>query len=303
MISREKYVTSSLELHLFFMRVMKEHAIFLEAGLGPKNSKIAKELDKCKGNLEKLLFDVVKLSKGRVRQSIVDSGEVFTDYTLETEKKTEHYTGININSKITTMEKDLMCAPKKGIDSKVASCVKDINNKAIKLIDELIDLKMKILDDVLCCKIFTSNYPSLVEHTIEEAKLYRSYIDDIECNRDIDEVNISKIEAFWNEIMMEHSLFIRGLLDPSEYELINTAHEFAFEFNELIQQLNNVTNVTIDNVTHETLKETTRLRDFKEEGTKGIMNCNIKSLILPLLSDHVLREANHYIRILRCYEK
>ncbi|STB61059.1 Protein of uncharacterised function (DUF2935) [Clostridium perfringens] len=181
------------------MRVMKEHAIFLEAGLGPKNSKLAKELDKCKGNLEKLLFDVVKLSKGRVRQSIVDSGEVFTEYTLETEKKTEHYTGININSKITTMEKDLMCAPKKGIDSKVASCVKDINNKAIKLIDELIDLKMKILDDVLCCKIFTSNYPSLVEHTIEEAKLYRSYID---------EVDISKTEAFWNEIMMEHSLYI-----------------------------------------------------------------------------------------------
>ena len=92
-----------------------------------------------------------------------------------------------------------MCAPKKGIDSKVASCVKDINNKAIKLIDELIDLKMKILDDVLCCKIFTSNYPSLVEHTIEEAKLYRSYID---------EVDISKTEAFWNEIMMEHSLYI-----------------------------------------------------------------------------------------------
>ncbi len=233
---------------------MKEHAIFLEAGLGPKNSKMAKELDKCKGNLEKLLLDVVKLSKGRVRQSIVDSGEVFTDYTLETEKKTEHYTGININSKITTMEKDLMCAPKKSIDSKVASCVKDINNKAIKLLDELIDLKMKILDDVLCCKIFTSNYPSLVEHTIEEAKLYRSYIDDIECNRDIDEVNISKTEAFWNEIMMEHALFIRGLLDPSEYELINTANEFALEFNELIQQLNNVTKVTIDNVTHETLK-------------------------------------------------
>ncbi len=153
---------------------MKEHPVLLEAGLGAKNSKLAKELDKCKGNLEKLLFDVVKLSKRRVRQSIADSGEIFTDYTLETEKKTEHYTGININSKITTMEKDLMCAPKKSIDSKVASCVKDI-----KLLDELIDLKMKILDDVLCCKIFTSNYPSLVENIIEEAKLYRSYIDNI----------------------------------------------------------------------------------------------------------------------------
>ena len=31
----------------------------------------------------------------------------------------------------------------------------------------------------------------------------------------------------------------------------------------------------------------------------GINDCKIKSLILPLLADHVLREANHYLRILK----
>ena len=41
-------------------------------------------------------------------------------------------------------------------------------------------------------------------------------------------------------------------------------------------------------------------RDFKEAGARGILNCKIESLILPLLADHVLREANHYIRILQC---
>lgn len=44
--------------------------------------------------------------------------------------------------------------------------------------------------------------------------------------------------------------------------------------------------------------EVIKLRDFKEEATKGILGCKIKSVILPLLADHVVREANHYIRLL-----
>ena len=52
-------------------------------------------------------------------------------------------------------------------------------------------------------------------------------------------------------------------------------------------------------LTPETLEETLKYRDFKAAGTKGILDSNIASIILPLLADHVLREANHYIRILR----
>ena len=42
-----------------------------------------------------------------------------------------------------------------------------------------------------------------------------------------------------------------------------------------------------------------RFKDFKQAGTEGIAACKIRSIILPLLADHVLREANHYIRLLR----
>ena len=40
------------------------------------------------------------------------------------------------------------------------------------------------------------------------------------------------------------------------------------------------------------------IREFKTAGTEGITDCKIRSIILPLLADHVLREANHYLRIL-----
>ncbi|WP_334291621.1 DUF2935 domain-containing protein [Metaclostridioides mangenotii] len=38
MINGQKYVVLSLELHLFFARIMKEHGVFLEAGFTPKDS-------------------------------------------------------------------------------------------------------------------------------------------------------------------------------------------------------------------------------------------------------------------------
>ena len=81
--------------------------------------------------------------------------------------------------------------------------------------------------------------------------------------------------------------------------MINTANNFAQEYNNLLMETINATDATMTNVKNKTIEETTRYRDFKEAGTRGIDACEIRSVILPLLADHVLREANHYLRILR----
>lgn len=302
MISSKKYVILSLELHLFFARIMKEHSLFLEAGFTPKNSKLAKEANGCKEQFEKILLDAVKLSGGRVRESVIESGEIFTEYTLSTERKTQFYTGIDINTKITEMEKKLDCINDKDIDSRTTRSVRELNNRAMKSLNGLIDLKRRVLDGMLCCKLFTVNYPLLIEHIIREAKLYRSYISNLEMNEDINDEDIRNTELFWDQIMMEHALFIRGLLDPSEEKLIDTSNDLANEFKELIEKAKNMTDMTMNDITRDTLLQTVKIRDFKKAGTDGIINCKIKSIILPLLADHVLREANHYIRILNNYD-
>ena len=98
--------------------------------------------------------------------------------------------------------------------------------------------------------------------------------------------------------MMEHALFIRGLLDPSETELIQTADRFALEYHLLLEKARRQ-DLRANGLTKETLEETLQYSKFKAAGAKGILDCRISSIILPLLADHVLREANHYIRILQ----
>ena len=200
------------------------------------------------------------------------------------------------------MEKKLDCINDKDIDSRTTRSVRELNNRAMKSLNGLIDLKRRVLDGMLCCKLFTVNYPLLIEHIIREAKLYRSYISNLEMNEDINDEDIRNTELFWDQIMMEHALFIRGLLDPSEEKLIDTSNDLANEFKELIEKAKNMTDMTMNDITRDTLLQTVKIRDFKKAGTDGIINCKIKSIILPLLADHVLREANHYIRILNNYD-
>ena len=114
--------------------------------------------------------------------------------------------------------------------------VRQINERSIWLLDQLIDFKERILCQVRNGNLFTTNYPLLIEHILREAKLYRSTIQNLlnqtcSCYQDL-----FQTEVFWNRIMMEHALFIRGLLDPSEEQLIDTADEFANNYKRLLMK-------------------------------------------------------------------
>lgn len=299
MLSNEEYVILSLELHLFFARIMKEHSLFLEAGFTPKNADLAREADRFKTTFETLLSRAVDLSNGVVRPMVLASGEIVTDFTLGSEQKTQNFTGIPINQSITVREAQLQSGTNPNITPALIENVRRLNQNVVVAINGLINFKTNLLNDVLSCNIFTVNYPLLLEHILREARLYHDYLIELENKESIENGNLEETELFWDQIMMEHALFIRGLLDPTEDELIMTADNFAGEYALLIERAQNATDQTLGSVTNDTLRETIRFRDFKQAGTEGIAACKIRSIILPLLADHVLREANHYIRLLR----
>ena len=103
----QRYVTLSLELHLYFLRIMKEHSLFLEAGFTPQDSGLAYEAEQYKCEFEKLLAYTVGVSNGIIRPNVLNSGELITEFTFGTEAKTQMFTGIEINSSITNIEAGL----------------------------------------------------------------------------------------------------------------------------------------------------------------------------------------------------
>lgn len=292
----ENYVTRSLELHLFFARIMKEHSLFLRAGFTPANADFAEKAEHFKEEFEKLLCQALELSNDIISPDVIRSCELVTEFTALAEKKTECLTGIEINTNITEKTAKLTANRRSGIISARFNQVQALNRKAIMLIEALISFKEEILQNVLKCNMFTANYPLLIEHIIREAKLYCKYVKLLERDGDLNYRTMKDTEAFWNRIMMEHAMFIRGLLDPCEAELFCTADEFAKDYAKLLDSCKCAQNKTLRS---DSLEKTVKFREFKTAGTQGITQCKIRSVILPLLADHVLREANHYIRLLK----
>lgn len=284
------YVQSSLELHLFFARIMKEHSFFLEVAF-PQNEKemkqIAREFQDAFSNI---LNQVIDLANGNITNELLNSNEFVTKNTLEAEQKSSSLTGTPIYTNLTIKELQLKSGQINN-NYEIMYNMQQINRKALPLIENLIDFKNNILSQVLTCKLFTTNYPLLITHITNEAKMYYQLLSEIEQNNTT--INEYEQQLFWDKIMKEHAEFIRGLLDPSEKELIELANTFANQYEDILN------NHTINNLEQLSLNKTIEFQKFKETGETGILNCDIKSIIVPLLADHVLREANHFIRILK----
>ena len=130
-----------------------------------------------------------------------------------------------------------MGACKDGISRSLVDEVSRINKRAIRLIADLIEFKATILENVLDCKMFTVNYPLLIDHIMREAKLYLEMVKKLQSQGCINlRKDALEQEAFWNRIMAEHAKFIRGLLDPTERELFDIADDFGCEFDKLTKE-------------------------------------------------------------------
>ncbi len=299
----KEYVILSLETHLFFGRIMKEHSLFLLAGFPAKETAFIRRADQFREEFEEGLRRTIKLADGIVSESVLCSGEVVTEFTKKAECQTENLTGIPIDGKITEAEERLRAGNCGTINRETVLQVRRLNQQMLRSLNGLISFKEEILREVTRCRLYTTNYPLLIEHILREAKLYREMILELEQRGKIAAPDLRNLELFWNQIMMEHAQFIRGLLDPTECELMETADGFAKDYCRLLEEARRQDCKAMNALTAKTLQTTRQYQQFKTAGTEGITGCEIRSVILPLLADHVLREANHYLRILECARK
>ena len=103
----DRFVSVSLETHLFFGRIMKEHSFFLMAGFPSINVSHIRTADWFRMQFENLLWETVEISDGVVSNEVLESGEIRTEFTLEAEKITSRLTGIPIEIQITQAEEKL----------------------------------------------------------------------------------------------------------------------------------------------------------------------------------------------------
>lgn len=257
-LTEQLFVERSLTENKFWLRIMKEHALFLGEGFNQKDL------------------------------NLIQQTERFYHYFEQQEKKAYQVPN-NVE------------------------LVRKLNEESIELVHGFRNFKRNLLILIINCKVSGFNFPLLVDHIAREAEYFMRTLKKF--NKGILEPIQDAIineNVFWLKIMMEHSRFIGSLLDQSERNLVKTSLKFGDDFETLLNQARDVESMLyrkqptypiIGKMNKDSENATTELQSFKKAGLDLIKSCQIKSVINPLLADHVLREAGHFLYMIRILEE
>ncbi|WP_134687057.1 DUF2935 domain-containing protein [Brevibacillus migulae] len=187
----------------------------------------------------------------------------------------------------------------------------EFNNVVHNAVCHIYVFKRRVLGLILRCQIGGSNLPLLVDHVSREAAYFMRRLEQLNTGT-LDPLPDAIINenVFFLKIMADHAKFINHLLDPSERKLVEQAREFSHDFDQLVFQAIDLDSMKPQSQTQPLLSQfvdqnrvsVRQLRDFKRTARDLIEACRIKSIIPPLLADHVFREASRFLEILDAFE-
>ncbi|MCR4401625.1 MAG: DUF2935 domain-containing protein [Firmicutes bacterium] len=99
---------------------------------------------------------------------------------------------------------------------------------------------------------------------------------------------------FWTRIMREHAMFIRLGLPCDRPDLIREAQRLEEDLRGLEERVNRAT--MLDRSLINALRDAVAaLVEFKRRLLRMMVQCQLSPALLPLLIDHLIREANHFL--------
>jgi hypothetical protein len=257
-LSEKMFIERSLTENKFWLRIMKEHALFLGEGMNRNDKDLIQQTDRFY-------------------------------YYFEQQEKRAHQTPESVTA------------------------VRKLNEDSIQLVYGFRNFKRNLLILIINGKVHGFNFPLLVDHIAREAEYFMNTLQKFN-NGILEPIQDAIIHenVFWLRIMMEHSRFIASLLDPSERNLVTAARKFGDDFETLLNQARDVESMLyhkkptypiIGKMNKDSESATEELRNFKKAGLELIKSSQIRSVINPLLADHVVREAEHFLFMIRVLEE
>ena len=288
MLSSEEYVLKSIASHLFWIRIMKEHAAFLESSLPAPQKQFAARAEQFRRQFDRLLLDAVRMADGVLTKEILESGQFYTAFTETAEETFSKFTGIELDRSLTAAEYSIApsvsgAAGPGRLEQKVTALNRRILGETVAFSRFQSDL----IGRRSSCELFLSLYPAEQTHLLLESTRYEEILNGLLSGRDAARENYL---AFWNRNMADHAKAMRGLFDPTEVNYFRAANSYAAIYDQLAAE-------AADRA--EALDYTRKIGAFKTDVTQNLIECRLKGILSALYTDHLLREANHYIFLLQ----
>lgn len=229
---------------------------------------------------------------------VLESDVYITPYTKELDLLTEKL--FNINLFIVT-DKDTNILKTRGkvdYNDETMKKIDDLNKESLVLINDFKEFCSDIKTKLDTGELFSYSYPDFFNYMYDEISVYGRDIERILSKKDYTKFYLTEFTYYFNELLRESALYIRGFLDTKEGDIFDMASYYINAFSNLTLKYLKKTDLDV-NLSLETEKLVINYQKFVIDIIDKLLKAKIYFITPPITLDNFLTNINVYLFILK----
>ena len=245
--------------------------------------------------------DIINLAISYMNKEIADevlkNNVYITPYTKDIEKLTEKLFGVDLVIDFNQDEKILRTRGKVEYNEATMQKINELNNQALILINDFKVFCGEIKEKLDSQELFSYLYPDFFNYMFDEISVYGRDIERILSKKDYTDFYLSEYAYYFNELLRESALYIRGFLDTVHQDIFDMASFYVDAFSSLIEKyLKNQDNEALSS---ETEGLVSNYGNSISNIIERLLKAEIYFITPPIVLDNFLTNVNVYLFILK----
>ena len=298
MLDNKEIFQESLVNHLYFASSIRSFCISIGLTFFKNNQDYIDRAIKLGYRATDIINETISLMDKEIADEVIKNDVYITPYSKDVALLTEKLFGIDL---MIAIDKDKEILKTRGLvnyDNNIMKKVDELNNKALILINDFKSFCNEIKGKIDNQELFSYLYPDFFKYMYDEISVYGRDIERILSKKDYTDFYLGEFSYYFNELLRESALYIRGFLDTKEQNVFDMASFYVNAFANLTEKyLKNKDFNT--NLSLETEKLVENYKDFVSNNIEKLLKAEIYFITPPVTLDNFLTNINVYLFILK----
>ena len=231
---------------------------------------------------------------------VLNSDVYITPYTKELELLTQKLFDIDLRIRIDNDIALLKERDEVEYNDELIEKINELNNKAIGLISDFKNFCSEIKTKLDNGELFSYLYSDFFNYMYDEISVYGRDIERIMSKKDYTEFYLEEYVYYFNELLRESALYIRGFLDTNYQDIFDMASYYINAFSSLTEKYLKKKDT---NLINETKVLVTNYKLFVTDIIEKLLKSKVYFITPPITLDNFLTNINVYLFILNQTKK
>ena len=296
MIDNKEINNESLANHIFFASSIRSFCTTIGLTFFKNNHDYIDRAITLGYRATDIINNAILLMDKVLANDVLDSDVYITPYTKELDMLTQKLFEIDLRIRIDNDIDLLKEREEIEYNDESIGKINDLNDKALSLINDFKDFCSEIKTKLDNGELFSYLYPDFFNYMYDEISVYGRDIERIKSKEDYTEFYLNEFTYYFNELLRESALYIRGFLDTKHQDVFDMASVYIDAFANLTEKYLKNKN---DDLTSETKELVINYKTFITNIIERLLKAELYFITPPIVLDNFLTNVNVYLFILK----